>query len=241
MCVCEVNLPKPAAILARLFVVLNRPNLQKRYGQHICSCMQHIGGIIHESLKETWEENFKILENFLEEKRGEEMEKKFGTMVLKLFKETCAQLKGDDTMIQQIGDSLYEQWLSYNGMKDLQETVLVYLGQVLQYSSYQSWIRKRVEESFDMIEPGVVEHQEGLALGLGLCAGEHIDIVLLRCSETAKSLVLLQTYLINNHDYMYMYVCICVFLVSLEKKSSGFLGLGGKKAAPGHKEKKACC
>ena len=209
----DVNLPKPGAIMARLFVCLNAPLLRDRYGEYICSCMHSIGEIIHERLTNLWRDNFPALGKFLTEKSNDEIEEKFSSMVLKMFKSSCEAVSDDDAFITEIGDSLLQQWNLYGNNLILQKTVLIYFGQTLMYSRHKSWLQKKCEEMLNIPDKKILDHQEGCALGLGLCASEHLDVVLLRLSTAVKK--------------------------AMEKKKSGLFGLGGKKEAPGAMETKS--
>jgi hypothetical protein len=61
-----VNLPKPQAIIARLFVMLNAPQRRGQLGLNILAVLKAIGPILHPSIYEMWDSAIPKLVSFLE-------------------------------------------------------------------------------------------------------------------------------------------------------------------------------
>eukprot|EP00493_Phyllostaurus_siculus_P003344 UN03359 len=102
---------------------------------------------------------------------------KWANIVLKLFKGTLKTVAGNDDVLSAIGDALVEQFPSYKKTV-LRKTTLVYLGQVMMYSTHKNWVDKQIEFITTALDKNNKEEIEGTAQGLGLAATHHLDAIL---------------------------------------------------------------
>ena len=214
----DVNLPHPGEILVKLFVLLHQPYITKNYGEYICALLYNIGGILHDELASLFSDNFKIVGKFIKDNNGNDVEatkKKLQSMLLKLFRSTCNKLENDDNFITEMGEALIKQFKGYGSNKYLQKISLTFIGQVVAFSNKKSWLTKTLQKMIDLTDIYCVLHQEGCALGLGLCSVTHLDTVLLRTTEVMED--------------------------SNKTKKSGLFGMGKNKPLPGATEKKCMC
>ena len=214
----DVNLPHPGAILVKLFILLHQPYITKNYGEYICALLYNIGGILHDDLASLFNDNFKQVGKFIKDNNGKdeaETKKRLQSMLLKLFRATCEKLENDDNFITEMGTNLQTQFKGYGSNLYLQKISLTFQGQVIAYSNRKSWLTTALKKMVELTNINAVPHQEGLALGFGLCSVTHLDTVLLRTTEIMED---------SN---------------KLGKK--GMFGFGKKKELPGSKEKKCLC
>jgi len=172
----DANLPSPYAIMARLFVLLNDPFRSPRCGEFICSLLHSMAQIINPKFQEVLQENLPQCAKVLQENDPEQMVK-WPNIVLKLFKGTLKAVSGNDDVLSAIGDALVDQFAFYKKTV-LRKTALVYLGQVMMFSTHKNWVDKQIEFLTTALDKNNKEEIEGTAQGLGLAATTHLDTIL---------------------------------------------------------------
>jgi hypothetical protein len=101
-----VNLPKPQAILARLFVVAHLSPSQSRHGTALLDALLYLSPLLHPTLTELWDQSIPILINFFRSDHWQE--NKWEEYLLRLLSESI-KLINDDEWTMKVGDALQEQ------------------------------------------------------------------------------------------------------------------------------------
>eukprot|EP01127_Copromyxa_protea_P018695 TRINITY_DN5940_c0_g1_i1.p1 TRINITY_DN5940_c0_g1~~TRINITY_DN5940_c0_g1_i1.p1 ORF type:complete len:1700 (-),score=516.03 TRINITY_DN5940_c0_g1_i1:86-4894(-) len=174
-----VNLPKPQAILARLFVLANLTNRRGSLAAHLLATLQHIGPIIHPNVVSLWDNTIPRLLSFLSSEgfTSEGNDSKWEGLVRRLLTETLKAIN-DDNWTMEIGNSIIAQFPLHEGDPEAKKLALKLLGVIVQSVTHKDWIRKTLKTMFDSTNHSDEEEKLGCAQGFGYAAAAHLDTVL---------------------------------------------------------------
>ena len=176
-----VNLPKPHAIIARLFVMLNAPLRRGSLGINVLNLLQSIGPILHPSIFEMWDSAIPKLINFLETNANTDSwnQSLWEDLVIRLASETM-KIANDDEWITQYGEQLAKQLELYKNETDLKRVAFKHLGLVLQKSTNKDFIKAKLEVMLSSADSNNENERTGCAQGIGYCSASHLDMTLER-------------------------------------------------------------
>lgn len=181
-----VNLPKPSAIMARMFVQLTAPFRRGQVGLRILECMKSVGPILHPSLPALWDATLPKMANYLEENAGDKWNKdSWEELVLRLLSESI-KIANDDEWNVALGSALSDQLDFYKRDPELKKAAYKQLGLIMQKSGHKEFIRTKVDSMFSTVEHINALESEGCAIALGYCAATHLDIVLEKLQVLVK-------------------------------------------------------
>ncbi|EGG22616.1 hypothetical protein DFA_04746 [Cavenderia fasciculata] len=185
----EVNLPKPTAIIARLFVLLSTPHRRNQIGVRVLELMRNIGPILHPSICDMWDVTLPKLIHFLEEHpdSSETWNKtQWEELVLRLLSETIKNAADDEWTVH-LGNAYADQIEHYKRDPILKRSLYKQLGLLMQKCSHKEFVRSKIEIMFNSVDYTNALENEGCAIGLGYTAASHFDIVLEKISMFIKN------------------------------------------------------
>lgn len=121
----EVNIPKPAEIIVRLFVMLNEPLRRGQLGIRILQCLQSIGPVLNPLVSDMWDNAMPKLAHYINENGDSDSwdASTWEDLTLRLLSETI-KLVGDEEWTQLLGDKLCEQLEFYKGQPNMKNVLL---------------------------------------------------------------------------------------------------------------------
>eukprot|EP00026_Physarum_polycephalum_P000352 Phypoly_transcript_00352.p1 GENE.Phypoly_transcript_00352~~Phypoly_transcript_00352.p1 ORF type:complete len:1660 (+),score=332.46 Phypoly_transcript_00352:97-5076(+) len=182
-----VNLPKPSAIIARLFVLLNAPSRRGQAGIRILELLKSVGPILHPSLPALWDVTLPKMIQYLEDNNEPDKWKQdqWEELVLRLLSESI-KITNDDEWNVALGTAMVDQIPYYNKDPELKKSAFKLLGMIMQKSGHKEFIRTKLDVMFASVDHTSSAESEGCAIGFGFCAATHLDIVLEKLQVVAK-------------------------------------------------------
>eukprot|EP01117_Protostelium_nocturnum_P011732 TRINITY_DN4276_c0_g1_i1.p1 TRINITY_DN4276_c0_g1~~TRINITY_DN4276_c0_g1_i1.p1 ORF type:complete len:1650 (+),score=410.28 TRINITY_DN4276_c0_g1_i1:183-5132(+) len=208
-----VNLPKPQAIIARLFVIINSPLRRGNWGLNGLLALKAIGPILHPSICDMWDSAIPKLVQYLESNaEGPNWNvSAWEDLILRLLAETI-KMVNDDDWTAGYANQLASQLENYNADHDLKRIAFKHLGLTLQKLNHKDTVRSKIDLMLASADSNQELQRLGCAQGLGYCSVTHLDMVLEKLQGPPKA-------------------------QKQEKSGGGFLGMfGGSKSnetAPG--------
>ena len=181
----HINLPKPPAIIAKLFVLICVPTRRPGQGVNIFNALRAVGPILHPSACDMWDEKIPKLVSYLEEKlrrggsngNGEWDAASWEELILRLLAETV-RIANDDEWAMSLGDALCREIEVYTGDSYMRHIAMRLLGVVLQRVTSRDYIGSKIEFLFQTANHAVDIERQGCANAYGFCSASHLDTIL---------------------------------------------------------------
>lgn len=180
-----INLPKPPAIIAKLFVLICVPTRRPGQGVNIFNALRAVGPILHPSACDMWDEKIPKLISYLEEKlkkskggnSGEWDASSWEELILRLLAETV-RIANDDEWAMSLGDALCREIDVYAGDSYMRHIAMRLLGIVLQRVTSRDYVGSKLEFLFQTTNHAVDIERQGCANAYGFCSASHLDAIL---------------------------------------------------------------
>jgi len=185
----QVNVPKPAAIIARLIVVAGFPHQGNGRGEHVLKLLQALSLNLHPSIVEMWDTVIPKLIQYLEE-NSLEMEnwnqKAWEDLILKLLSKTIGEIDSEEWNLS-LGRVMGEQVTLYQKYPEEKGFLYKCIGIVLRKTSTTDFVREHLNLIFSTVDHSNDIEREGCAMALGFCGASHLDQCLVKLEEVTKT------------------------------------------------------
>eukprot|EP00004_Rigifila_ramosa_P005673 TRINITY_DN1633_c0_g1_i5.p1 TRINITY_DN1633_c0_g1~~TRINITY_DN1633_c0_g1_i5.p1 ORF type:complete len:1396 (+),score=325.85 TRINITY_DN1633_c0_g1_i5:37-4224(+) len=184
----HVNIPKPAAIVARLVVMLCDPLQQPQLGVRVLDTMLGMADILHPALSDLWEAKIPKLKAYLEKNSGsaEWDQTVWEDVVVRLLSETI-DIVCDDEWNAGLGENIAKQIGLYANHLPLRRQAFRLIGLCMQKSTNKQFIRHHLDFLFTNVNHNRDSDRQGCAEAFGLAAVRHLDMVLDRLTTAIKT------------------------------------------------------
>ncbi|KAG1682946.1 Maestro heat-like repeat-containing protein family member 1 [Nymphon striatum] len=183
------NVPRPHAIIARLFAIVGNPFLDQNRGVNILKLMKDLCPILEKDLVDYWDKAIPSLLKHLQETNEKDRnwsQKDWEDMVLKILSQSLDTMDKDEWTLK-LGNMLLNQLHLYNNFPTDKNMALKALGVVMRKTTNKQFINSAISTIFSSIKHTNYAEREGCAVCIGLAAGIHTDALLVKLEEEAKA------------------------------------------------------
>uniref|UniRef100_A0A2R5LMZ7 Putative heat repeat-containing protein 7a n=2 Tax=Ornithodoros turicata TaxID=34597 RepID=A0A2R5LMZ7_9ACAR len=183
------GVPKPQALLARLFVMLGDPLAHHCRGVHILRLLRAIPSVIHKDITALWDtvlpQMILTLDGCLEQPESLDRDRWCEDLV-QLCQRCFLEVDKEDWTLS-VGASLQSQLPLYNGYPGDKCMLLRLLGVVMKKVTSKTFINQTLDKIFEHVNHANLEERKGCALAVGYCGASHLDAVLVKLEQVAKA------------------------------------------------------
>lgn len=182
------GVPKPQALLARLFVMLGDPFAHRSRGVHILRLLRCIPSLVHRDIVALWDtvlpQMALRLEGALDDPESLEREA-WKEQILELAHRGFQEVDKEDWTIS-VGSAMQAQLPLYNNYPDDKCTLLQLLGIVMKKVSNKQFVNVALDKIFEHVIHTHPQERDGCAVAVGYCGTSHLDAVLVKLEQVAK-------------------------------------------------------
>lgn len=184
----QANLPKPAAVIARLVTLAGRPQNGRQRGVHVLNLMKGLSPNLHDNLVELWDTVIPKLVQYLEDpdKQEEWSQKNWEDLLLKMLSKSLDVVDHEE-WIAEFGEALANQIPMYNRYSEEKNFLYKCIGIVMRKSTKKDFVNKMLDQVFGTVKHTDQTEREGCAVSLGFCATSHLDAVLTKLETVTKT------------------------------------------------------
>ncbi|XP_060572841.1 maestro heat-like repeat-containing protein family member 1, partial [Ruditapes philippinarum] len=152
----QANLPKPAAVIARLVTLAGRPQNGRQRGVHVLNLMKGLSPNLHDNLVELWDTVIPKLVQYLEDpdKQEEWSQKNWEDLLLKMLSKSLDVVDHEE-WIAEFGEALANQIPMYNRYSEEKNFLYKCIGIVMRKSTKKDFVNKMLDQVF-----GTVKHTD---------------------------------------------------------------------------------
>eukprot|EP01125_Pyxidicula_operculata_P019218 TRINITY_DN694_c5_g1_i1.p1 TRINITY_DN694_c5_g1~~TRINITY_DN694_c5_g1_i1.p1 ORF type:complete len:1709 (+),score=479.86 TRINITY_DN694_c5_g1_i1:28-5154(+) len=179
----NVNLPKPAQIIARLIVLAHLPFRRGSMAMYLLQTLQQLGPILHPNVAAMWDNTIPKLLSYLANLAAssatatEADVNKWEGLVRRLLTETIKIINNESFVIF-VCDSIIEQMPLYEGDSEAKKLSYKTIGTILSMLTQKDYVKKILAKLFSIIDHNNEDERSGCAQAFGYCASAHLDLVL---------------------------------------------------------------
>ncbi|KAM7283090.1 maestro heat-like repeat-containing protein family member 1 isoform X4 [Ixodes scapularis] len=182
------GVPRPQALLARLFVMLGDPFAHRNRGVHILRLLRCIPSLVHRDIVALWDtvlpQMALRLEGALDDPESLERES-WKEQILELAHKCFQEVDKEDWTIS-VGGAMQAQLPLYNAYPEDKCTLLQLLGVVMKKVANKQFVNGALDKIFEHVNHTHPEEREGCAVAVGYCGTSHLDAVLVKLEQVAK-------------------------------------------------------
>ncbi|XP_041962834.1 maestro heat-like repeat-containing protein family member 1 isoform X1 [Alosa sapidissima] len=181
------NLPSPHVLMIRLLVNAAFPFRYRGHGAPSLNLLNLLSPNIHPNAEQVWEKAIPPLLAQLDESSSDTIDKYiWEDGILQLLSKTLVAI-ADDKWSCQLATEATRYLSTYN--HSLEEKSFLYrcIGMTLQQCYNRDLVKKQLQEVLISVRHHDAIEREGVAMGVGLCASNHLDATLAKLEEFGKS------------------------------------------------------
>ncbi|XP_063055853.1 maestro heat-like repeat-containing protein family member 1 isoform X2 [Engraulis encrasicolus] len=180
------NLPTPFVLLTRLLVNAAFPFRWRGHGAPSLSLLQALAPNIHPNVEKVWQKTIPPLLNQLEGSSDTLDKYDWEDSILQLLSKTLVAI-ADDKWSCQLAIEATRYLSTYNQSLEEKSFLYRFIGMTLQQCYNRDMIKKQLQEILVSARHHDSIEREGVAMGVGLCASNHLDATLAKLDEFGKS------------------------------------------------------
>lgn len=181
------NLPSSYVLMMRLMVNAAFPYRWRGHGIPSLSLLIAISPNIHPSVEEVWQKEIPPLLAQLEGSSSDTLDKnKWEDNILQLLCKTLGAI-ADDKWSCQLAVEATRYLSTYNNSLDEKSFLYRCIGMSLKQCYKRDLVKKQLQEVLISARHHDAIEREGVAMGVGLCACNHLDATLAKLDEFGKS------------------------------------------------------
>ncbi|XP_074645058.1 maestro heat-like repeat-containing protein family member 1 [Tubulanus polymorphus] len=185
----QVNVPKPTALIARLFVLAGLPKNGQNRGVHVLNAMKALSPTLHENLVNLWDTVIPKLIQFLEDSIEDDKkwsQKSWEDLLLKMLSKSLDEVEYED-WICELGEDMKQQLSLYHSLPEEKNFLYKSLGIVMRKTTKKDFVTNSLDVIFGTVKHTEQLEREGCAIALGFCASSHLDTVLTKLEMMSKT------------------------------------------------------
>ncbi|RDD47071.1 Maestro heat-like repeat-containing protein family member 1 [Trichoplax sp. H2] len=187
---CQVNLPKPVALLARLLVLAGLPKRSYGQGLHVLNFLLAMSSNINEAFADMWDSVLPRMITYLEEhSAGDDWNQKaWEDLVLKLLTKSLEEVE-DENWTCELGSEMSSQIVMYENFpeeKASKNFLYKCIGVILRKTTNKAYVEKQLNIMFSSVNHTNQTEREGCAMGMGFASYAHLDAVLQKLEDVPK-------------------------------------------------------
>eukprot|EP00117_Sycon_ciliatum_P004055 scpid12251/ scgid8580/ HEAT repeat-containing protein 7A len=174
-----VNIPKPAALISRLFVMAGQPHPRAR-GMPVLQLLQSMGPQLHEDISQLFDTVIPRLIAYLQDSEDNDKpwnQKSWEDLLLKLLSKTLDEVM-DEEWISALGQEMGLHLNLYGHLPDEKNFLYKCIGVVMRKSTNKQFIADHLNLIFSTVKHTSQVEREGCAIALGFCAASHLDMAI---------------------------------------------------------------
>ncbi|EDV29054.1 uncharacterized protein TRIADDRAFT_52558 [Trichoplax adhaerens] len=192
---CQVNLPKPVALLARLLVLAGLPKRSCGQGLHVLNFLLAMSSNINEAFADMWDSVLPRMITYLEDcitlehSAGDDWNQKaWEDLVLKLLTKSLEEVE-DENWTCELGSEMSSQIVMYESFpeeKASKNFLYKCIGVILRKTTNKAYVEKQLNIMFSSVNHTNQTEREGCAMGMGFASYAHLDAVLQKLEDVPK-------------------------------------------------------
>ncbi|XP_031432555.1 maestro heat-like repeat-containing protein family member 1 isoform X2 [Clupea harengus] len=181
------NLPSPYVLMIRLLVNAAFPFRWRGHGAPSLSLLDALSPNIHPSAEQVWQQEIPPLLTLLEESSPDTIDQyNWEESILQLLSKTLVAI-ADDKWSCQLAIEATRYLSTYNHYLEEKSFLYRCIGMTLQQCFNRDLVKKQLQEVLINARHHDNIEREGVAMGIGLCASNHLDAALAKLEEFGKS------------------------------------------------------
>ncbi|XP_062395570.1 maestro heat-like repeat-containing protein family member 1 isoform X2 [Sardina pilchardus] len=181
------HLPSPYVLMTRLLVNAAFPLRSRGHGAPSLSLLNVLSPNIHPNAEQLWDKAIPPLLAQLDESSSDTIDKyNWEDGILQLLSKTLVAI-ADDKWSCQLATEATRYLSTYNHSLEEKSFLYRFIGVTLQQCYNRELVKKQLQEVLVSVRHHDAIEREGVAMGVGLCASNHLDATLAKLDEFGKS------------------------------------------------------